>query len=54
MGDAGLREADDEPPFPLTEIDKWILSQTDEEFKKHDWHDLKNVIGKVPQRTQNL
>ncbi|KAI5459936.1 hypothetical protein BGZ63DRAFT_415377 [Mariannaea sp. PMI_226] len=34
----------EESPFPLTEVDKWILSQTDEEFRCHDWEDLKNVI----------
>ncbi|RSL40580.1 hypothetical protein CEP53_013282 [Fusarium sp. AF-6] len=34
----------EEPPFPLTDVDKWILSQTDEEFKKHDWEDLKGII----------
>ncbi|KAG6063158.1 hypothetical protein E4U32_001534 [Claviceps aff. humidiphila group G2b] len=37
MGDA-------EAPFPLTETDRWVLSQTDQEFKKHDWHDLKQII----------
>lgn len=39
---AGLEE---ESPFPLTETDKWVLSQTDEEFKLHDWEDLKITIG---------
>ncbi|KAG5924072.1 hypothetical protein E4U61_001728 [Claviceps capensis] len=37
MGDA-------EAPFPLTETDRWVLSQTDQEFKKHDWQDLKQII----------
>ena len=36
----------EEAPFPLTEVDKWVLSQTDEEFHKHDWQDLKEIIGK--------
>ncbi|KAM5358904.1 hypothetical protein ACJZ2D_014890 [Fusarium nematophilum] len=34
----------EESPFPLTDVDKWVLSQTDEEFHKHDWQDLKNII----------
>ncbi|KAI1815303.1 hypothetical protein GGS20DRAFT_354032 [Poronia punctata] len=33
------------PPFPLTEVDKWVLSQTDDEFYYHDWEDLKKIIG---------
>jgi hypothetical protein len=38
--------SDEPPPFSLTELDKWILAQTDEDFKKHDWENLKEVIGK--------
>lgn len=34
-----------EPPFPLTEVDKWVLSQTDEEFHLHDWEELREIIG---------
>lgn len=34
-----------EAPFPLTDLDKWILSQTDEEFKFHDWEELREIIG---------
>ncbi|KAK2003395.1 hypothetical protein LX36DRAFT_687569 [Colletotrichum falcatum] len=34
----------EDAPFPLTEVDKWVLSQTDEEFKKHDWEELKEII----------
>ncbi|KAG6005063.1 hypothetical protein E4U21_000519 [Claviceps maximensis] len=33
-----------EASFPLTAIDKWVLSQTDDEFIKHDWQDLKHII----------
>ncbi|WYZ40051.1 hypothetical protein EsH8_IV_000392 [Colletotrichum jinshuiense] len=40
MGDVPVEEA----PFPLTDVDKWVLSQTDEEFKKHDWEELKKII----------
>ncbi|PSR83781.1 hypothetical protein BD289DRAFT_369494 [Coniella lustricola] len=41
MGDNTTAE---DAPFPLTEADKWILSQTDEEFKYHDWANLKDII----------
>lgn len=48
-GDAvkeGLKAAE-ESPFPLTELDRMVLSQTDEEYVKHDWEDLKRVIGEI-------
>lgn len=45
MGSAGKEE----PPFPLTEVDKWVLSQTDEEYKYHDWEELRQIIGEAPQ-----
>ena len=35
----------EEPPFPLTDADRYVLSITDEEYKKHDWLDLKDIIG---------
>lgn len=38
----------EETPFPLTEIDRFVLSQTDDEFKKHDWEDLTKSIGGQP------
>ncbi|TLS22962.1 uncharacterized protein PpBr36_05868 [Pyricularia pennisetigena] len=34
----------EEAPFPLTDVDKWVLSQTDEEFKYHDWDELREII----------
>ncbi|TLD34201.1 hypothetical protein PspLS_00376 [Pyricularia sp. CBS 133598] len=34
----------EEAPFPLTDVDKWVLSQTDEEFKYHDWEELREII----------
>ncbi|KAL2261765.1 hypothetical protein VTK26DRAFT_3406 [Humicola hyalothermophila] len=40
MGDNVAEEA----PFPLTEVDKWVLSQTDEAFSSHTWDDLRNII----------
>lgn len=45
MGDQ--RDLAVDAPFPLTEVDKWILSQTDEEFKLHDWEDLRITIGEL-------
>lgn len=41
MGD----QVGEEAPFPLTDVDKWVLSQTDEEFKYHNWEELKDIIG---------
>lgn len=38
-------QAVEEAPFPLTDIDKWVLSQTDEEFHLHNWEELKEIIG---------
>jgi hypothetical protein len=36
---------EEEAPFPLTDVDRWVLSQTDEEFHLHDWDELKVIIG---------
>jgi hypothetical protein len=37
---------EDEPPaFHLTETDRAVLAQTDEEFIYHDWKDLQDIIG---------
>ncbi|KUL85995.1 hypothetical protein ZTR_06547 [Talaromyces verruculosus] len=33
-------------PFNLTDIDRQVLSQTDEEFVFHDWEDLKGIIAR--------
>ncbi|KYK61777.1 hypothetical protein DCS_02921 [Drechmeria coniospora] len=55
MGDDPSRDTDskpDAPPapeelqFPLTIVDRLVLSQTDEEFKKHDWQELRQIIGR--------
>lgn len=35
----------EDAPFPLTDVDRWVLSQTDEEFKYHDWEELREIIG---------
>lgn len=45
-GAKGKGEEEEELPFPLTEVDRWVLSQTDEEFHLHDWEELKVIIGK--------
>ncbi|KAL2127494.1 hypothetical protein VTI74DRAFT_10637 [Chaetomium olivicolor] len=36
--------ASEEAPFPLTDVDKWVLSQTDEEFAFHTWDELRDLI----------
>ncbi|RAH59939.1 hypothetical protein BO85DRAFT_367453 [Aspergillus piperis CBS 112811] len=39
--------ASEEPPaFNLTEVDRQVLAQTDEEFVLHDWEDLKSIIAR--------
>lgn len=32
-------------PFNLTELDREVLAQTDDEFRPHDWEDLKKIVG---------
>ncbi|EDN07333.1 GIG1(induced by GlcNAc in Ca), DUF3605 superfamily domain-containing protein [Histoplasma capsulatum] len=32
-------------PFNLTDVDRNVLSQTDDEFVYHDWADLKSIIA---------
>jgi hypothetical protein len=45
MGDQSTLQALADAPFPLTEVDKWVLSQSDEDYKLHDWDDLRRIIG---------
>ena len=50
MGETGKtgdqeKALEEEAPFPLTETDRWVLSQTDEEFRRHTWDELKEIIG---------
>jgi hypothetical protein len=33
-------------PFNLTDLDRQILAQTDDEFQPHSWDELKQIIGK--------
>jgi hypothetical protein len=35
----------EDTPFPLTDTDRWVLSQTDSQFRLHDWEELKGIIG---------
>lgn len=42
---ASTDEGESPLPFPLTDIDRWVLSQTDEEFHCHSWDELKQIIG---------
>ncbi|KAL2200903.1 hypothetical protein P885DRAFT_27120 [Corynascus similis CBS 632.67] len=34
----------EEAPFPLTDVDRFVLSQTDEEFTYHTWDELCQLI----------
>ena len=50
MGDQGKPQDDrsfqEDPPFPLTDVDKWVLSQTDEGYHLHTWDELREIISK--------
>ena len=37
----------EQAPFNLTEVDRQVLAQTDEEFQYHDWADLQDIVGKI-------
>jgi len=41
-------------PFALTELDRKILSMTDEEYTPHDWDSIKAIIRKAPFISQIL
>ncbi|CAJ2506179.1 Uu.00g003090.m01.CDS01 [Anthostomella pinea] len=45
MGDLPVKTSPEEAPFPLTDVDKWVLSLTDEDFHCHDWEDMKNIVA---------
>ncbi|KAI0382898.1 hypothetical protein F5Y04DRAFT_251324 [Hypomontagnella monticulosa] len=45
MSDVPIKATPEDAPFPLTEVDKWILSLTDEEYTYHDWEDVKKIIA---------
>ena len=39
------KKLEKEAPFPLTDVDKWVLSQNDEDFHLHNWDELREIIG---------
>ncbi|EED19778.1 conserved hypothetical protein [Talaromyces stipitatus ATCC 10500] len=48
MGSVGGEQPTEQKstPFNLTEVDRQVLAQTDEEFVYHDWEDLKGIIAR--------
>jgi hypothetical protein len=36
----------DNPPFPLTAIDRGLLAMKDEDFHMITWDDLRHIIGR--------
>jgi len=40
----------DNPPFPLTAIDREVLATKDEDYHRTTWEDLKRIIGKCASR----
>ncbi|KAI1460665.1 hypothetical protein F4805DRAFT_454592 [Annulohypoxylon moriforme] len=45
MSDVTTKVTPDDAPFPLTDVDRWVLSLTDEEYHYHDWEEMKQIIG---------
>lgn len=41
----GVASASQAAPFHLTEVDRAVLAQTDDEFDPHTWEALRNIIG---------
>jgi len=35
----------DNPPFPLTAIDRQVLATKDEDFHLYIWDDLRKIVG---------
>lgn len=44
----------DNPPFPLTAIDRELLSMRDEDFHTITWSDLRIIIGRVWYRNWSM
>ena len=40
--------AEDELPFPLTDVDRAQLKLTDEEYAPHTWEELRQIVGAFP------
>ncbi|KAL1972767.1 hypothetical protein VTN31DRAFT_7181 [Thermomyces dupontii] len=36
----------EQAPFHLTEVDRQVLAQTDDEFQYHDWADLQDIVAR--------
>lgn len=48
MGDVDPDDIDyDNPPFPLTAIDRELLATKDEDYHRITWDDLKRIIGEA-------
>ena len=47
MGDDASDDGSGDVPFHLNDMDKWVLSQTDDTFKCHTWDDLRQIIRKL-------
>ena len=46
MGEAAEEDLDlENPPFPLTAIDREILATKDEDYHRITWDDLQQIIG---------
>lgn len=45
----------DNPPFPLTAIDREILATKDEDYHKITWEDVETIVGRpTPNHLQNI
>lgn len=40
-----MGDVQEESPFPLTDVDRWVLSQTDEEFQLQTWGMTKELVS---------
>ena len=45
MGDVADELDLNDPPFPLTAIDREILATKDEDYHRTTWQDLERIIG---------
>lgn len=47
IGDTPFRPEELESSnWKLTDVDRMLLKQTDEEYEPHDWEELKSIVGK--------
>ena len=40
-----LPEEMESASWKLTDVDRMLLKQTDEEYEPHDWEELKTIVG---------